>query len=173
MSEIVPFHWFKNNWQKYGHLVLVNHLGGLNLTRNCVVRLTDCPDMTIAVYHRRKATTLTQVPRTDLPAAASCWRFLGWTRNMPLTIIHIPCNLEIHSNLEISTKSGKVIQVKHSAPHWLDIFTTIIVCYLALSEFCWKEMAFFPTEAITVTLIDCHVDMQISCNSPQTISGKH
>ena len=38
------------------HEVLVNSLGGLSLPRNCVVRLTDHPDMTIAVYHGRKST---------------------------------------------------------------------------------------------------------------------
>ena len=32
------------------HLVLVNHLEGLSLPRNYVVRLTDYPNMTIAVY---------------------------------------------------------------------------------------------------------------------------
>ena len=39
------------------HLLLVNCLGGLSLPRKSVVRLPDCPDMTIAVYYRgRKAT---------------------------------------------------------------------------------------------------------------------
>ena len=32
------------------HLVLVNRLGGLSLTRKSVVTLTGRPDMTIAVY---------------------------------------------------------------------------------------------------------------------------
>ena len=31
------------------HLVPVNHLGGLSLPRNSVVRLTDHSDMTIAI----------------------------------------------------------------------------------------------------------------------------
>ena len=63
-------------WQKYEHLVLVNHLGGLSLPRNTVVRLTllhserpklhtvflsaigltDCLNMTIAVFCGLKAT---------------------------------------------------------------------------------------------------------------------
>ena len=43
--------------QKYVHAVLVNHLGGLSLPRKSVVRLTDCPDMTIDVYPERKTTT--------------------------------------------------------------------------------------------------------------------
>ena len=30
--------------------VLVNRLGGLSLPRKSVVRLTDCPDMTLDVY---------------------------------------------------------------------------------------------------------------------------
>ena len=39
------------------HEVLVNPLGGLSLPRKSVVRLTDCPDMTLDVYHGRKPTT--------------------------------------------------------------------------------------------------------------------
>ena len=38
------------------HEVLVNRLGGLNLPRKSVVRLTDRPDMTSAVYRGRKTT---------------------------------------------------------------------------------------------------------------------
>ena len=34
-------------WSKYVRLVPVNRLGGLSLSRNSVVRLTDRPDMTI------------------------------------------------------------------------------------------------------------------------------
>ena len=41
------------------HLVLVNCLGGLSLPRNSVVRLSDRPDMTVAVYHGGKTTTTT------------------------------------------------------------------------------------------------------------------
>ena len=37
-------------WRKYVHKVLVNRLGGLNLPRKSVVRLTDRPDMTLNVY---------------------------------------------------------------------------------------------------------------------------
>ena len=47
-------------WQKYVQEVLVNCLGGLSLPRKSVVRLTDHPDMTIAVYHGRKTTTQQQ-----------------------------------------------------------------------------------------------------------------
>ena len=39
------------------HQVLVNRLGDLSLPRKCVVRLTDCPDMTLDVYRGRKTTT--------------------------------------------------------------------------------------------------------------------
>ena len=48
------------------HLVLVNHLGGLSLPRNRVVRSTDCPNMTIAVYHGHKVTTQQQQKRNNL-----------------------------------------------------------------------------------------------------------
>ena len=45
--------------RKYVHEVLVNRLGGLSLPGKSVVRLTDCPDMTIAIYHGYKTTTTT------------------------------------------------------------------------------------------------------------------
>ena len=35
---------------------LVNRLGGLSLPRKRVVRLSDCPDMTLDVYRERKTT---------------------------------------------------------------------------------------------------------------------
>ena len=38
------------------HEVLVNRLGGLSLPRKSVVRLTDCPDMTLDVYPGRTTT---------------------------------------------------------------------------------------------------------------------
>ena len=38
------------------HEVLVNHLGGVSQPWKSVVRLTDHPNMTIAVYHGRKTT---------------------------------------------------------------------------------------------------------------------
>ena len=44
--------------RKYVHEVLVNHLGGLSLSRKSVVRLTDRPDMSLDVYRGRKTTTL-------------------------------------------------------------------------------------------------------------------
>ena len=47
-------------WLKYVHQVLVNQLGGLSLPRKSVVRLIDCPDMTVAVYRGRKTTTQQQ-----------------------------------------------------------------------------------------------------------------
>ena len=43
-------------WRKCVHEVLVNRLGGLSLPRKSVVRLTDRPDMTLAVYRGRKTT---------------------------------------------------------------------------------------------------------------------
>ena len=50
-------------WPKYVHEVLVNRLGGLSLPRKSVVRLTDCPDMTLDVYRGRK-TTIQQLPKS-------------------------------------------------------------------------------------------------------------
>ena len=48
-------------WQKYVHEVLVNCLGGLSMPRKSVVRLTDCPDMTLDVYHGHKNNNTTQI----------------------------------------------------------------------------------------------------------------
>ena len=42
------------------HDVLVNRLGGLSLPRKSVVRLTDCPNMTLDVCRGRKTTTQQQ-----------------------------------------------------------------------------------------------------------------
>ena len=42
------------------HEVLVNRLGGLSQPRKSVVRLTDCPDMTLDVYRGRKTTNQQQ-----------------------------------------------------------------------------------------------------------------
>ena len=39
------------------HEILVYRLGGLSLPRKSVVRLTDHPDMTLAVYGGRETTT--------------------------------------------------------------------------------------------------------------------
>ena len=47
-------------WRTYVHEVLVNRLGGLNLPRKSVVRLTGHPDMTLDVYRGRKTTTQQQ-----------------------------------------------------------------------------------------------------------------
>ena len=47
-------------WRPYVPKVLVNHEGGLSLPRKRVVRLNDCPDMTIDVYRVCKTTTQQQ-----------------------------------------------------------------------------------------------------------------
>ena len=48
--------------------VLVNRLGGLSLPRKSVVRLTDCLDMTLDVYHGRK-TTIQQQQQQNIVVA--------------------------------------------------------------------------------------------------------
>ena len=45
-------------WRKNVHEVLVNRLGGLSLPRKSVIRLTDCPDMTLDVYRATTTTAL-------------------------------------------------------------------------------------------------------------------
>ena len=58
------------------HEVLVNSLVGLSLPRNSVIRLTDRPDMTIAVYCGRKTTiqqrdnfSTQKLPRSHMDSA--------------------------------------------------------------------------------------------------------
>ena len=46
-------------WQKYVNEVIVNCLGGLSLPRKSLVWLTNCPDMTLAVYRGRITATTT------------------------------------------------------------------------------------------------------------------
>ena len=48
------------------HVVLVNRLGGLSLSRKSVVRLTDCSGMTLAVYLGCKTTTQQQQQNANL-----------------------------------------------------------------------------------------------------------
>ena len=52
--------------QKYVHEVLVNRIEGLSLPRKCVVRLTNHPDMTKAVYGGGKTTQQQQVTLTHV-----------------------------------------------------------------------------------------------------------
>ena len=47
--------------RKYVQEVLINRLGGLSLHRKSVARLTDCPDITLGVYHGRKTTIQQQL----------------------------------------------------------------------------------------------------------------
>ena len=51
------------------HKVLVNRLGGLSLARKSVVRLTDCPDMTLDVYRGRKTAMQQQQKQLNAPRA--------------------------------------------------------------------------------------------------------
>ena len=62
------------------HEVLVNHLGGLSLPRKSVVRLTDCPDMTLDVYHGRK-TTIQQQYNNNKFLRRSVLKFCQFEKN--------------------------------------------------------------------------------------------
>ena len=61
----------------YEHNVLINHLGSLSWPRKGMVRLTDRPDMTIAVYSGRKTTTLQLSPQGHLKKSQMLAKFLG------------------------------------------------------------------------------------------------
>ena len=53
----LSFCWFKKGNCQLLEKVLVNHLGRLSLPRKSVVRLTDHPNMTLAVYCGHKTAT--------------------------------------------------------------------------------------------------------------------
>ena len=55
------------------HEVLVNLLGGLSLPRKSVVRLTDRPDMTLAVYRGRKTTMQQNATMLDEESSKGSW----------------------------------------------------------------------------------------------------
>ena len=57
------------------HEILVNRLGGLNLPRKSVVRLTDHPDMTLDVYRGRKTTTQQQQPISSNKTGLGLWGY--------------------------------------------------------------------------------------------------
>ena len=57
------FRFFKKGSCQLLAKVLVNRLEGLSLPRKSVVRLTDCPDLTIVVYCGRKTTIQQQQQR--------------------------------------------------------------------------------------------------------------
>ena len=54
------------------HEVPANSLGDLSLPRKSVVRLTDCPDMTLDVYRGRK-TTMQQQQQQLRVSALNHW----------------------------------------------------------------------------------------------------
>ena len=54
-------------WQNYVHSVLVNCLGGLGLSRNSVIRLSDRPDNTTAVYYGPKQQNNNSKPKVMIP----------------------------------------------------------------------------------------------------------
>ena len=71
------------------HEVLVNRLEGLSLPRKSVVRLTDCPDMTLDVYRGHK--TITQQHSKFYPYLCGCkvirwWVGLGERRGCELEV---------------------------------------------------------------------------------------
>ena len=65
-------------WRKYVHEVLVNRLGSLSLPRKSVVRLTDCPDMTLDVYHGRKTIQPTKADRQKSAKNTQAYMFSGF-----------------------------------------------------------------------------------------------
>ena len=73
------------------HEVLVNRLGGLNLPRKSVFRLTDRPDMTLDVYRGRKTTLQQQQQQQSIAgghkAALLFWFFIVVLKNIFLFVV--------------------------------------------------------------------------------------
>ena len=67
--------------------MLLNRLGGLNLPMKSVVRLTDCPDMTLAAYPGRKTTK--QQPQTILSVVLSGIAHGGHTRGQSHVLVRM------------------------------------------------------------------------------------
>ena len=63
-------------WRKYVNEVLVNHLGGLSLSRKSVVMLTDRGDMALDVYRGRKTTTTQQQHNVNRTCTIVIVRFM-------------------------------------------------------------------------------------------------
>ena len=72
------------------HEVLVNRLGGLSLSRNSMVRLTDRPDMTLDVYRGRKTTIQQQL----VCCFYFCGVFLGSKGSNYSELIHHTDNVD-------------------------------------------------------------------------------
>ena len=82
------------DWRKFVLEVLINRLGGLNLHRKSVVRLTDSPVMTIDVYRGRKTTT--QKKKTIIYQ----------------TVIIVFCVFLFHSSTASSIKSSMTFSIE-------------------------------------------------------------
>ena len=66
------------------HEVLVNRVGGISLPRKSVVRLVDCPDMTLDVYRGRKTTIQQQ------------YKTLSYSEIDTVFFVHVPHFLFIY-----------------------------------------------------------------------------
>ena len=73
--------------RKYVREVLVYRLGGLSLPRKSVVRLTDRPEMSLAVYRECKTTTQQQrsmanqcMPRIHRIISEMLYEFIQWKK---------------------------------------------------------------------------------------------
>ena len=103
------------------HEVLVNRLGGLSIPMKSVVWLTDCPDMTLDVYHGRKTTTTQQQQQLVnlLSEARMSANLLSEARMSAMcgllggeTTTSIPCQMPM-PNIE-PTKAVAVTSLRHT-----------------------------------------------------------
>ena len=88
-----------SNWRKNVQEVLVNHLGGLSLPRKSVVRLTDCPDMTLDVYRGRTTTTTRNGSKQDLltcPPQSRLSETITPGQMQTYTLMHTIISIGIH-----------------------------------------------------------------------------
>ena len=121
-------------WGKYVHLVLVNRLGDLLLSRNSVVRFADHSDMTVAVYHGRKTTTqqlrnlnaCTHTSQNSKPKAYA--HYLPYNENLDRVItkteLQVRVGIEDNQLLQLCTartvwsELDEAVRTVHSCNSW-------------------------------------------------------
>ena len=118
------------------HEVLVNHLGGLSLPRNSVVRLTDHPNMTLDVYRGRKTTTQQQLLKVH---------YKSQVVNINQQFISPNVNYEYSYPLILSrldTCFGDIYRQCRSMYHLIRVYT---VCLRKDGPVRWSKRAKFPS----------------------------
>ena len=121
------------------HEVLVNRLGGLSLPRKSVVRLTDCPDMTLDAYRGRK-TAIQQQQQITLSilnagkmveTPDSQFTMAGIQKNIQQSGVKIPQIWGFYHFSSASNGQGNIVSYKHTQCNFLPpLFCKILLLSL-------------------------------------------